>query len=89
MHRRCMMFHQHFNTAPKPARYLAIGMGSRRYPIFRIKREGALGKQISDIKKGGDQVEYADQDPRLHKRWLEEIAKTGVKPDMAEFLDSP
>ena len=84
-----MMFHQHFNTAPKPARYLAISMGSRRYPIFRIKRESSGGKVDTDIKKGGNQVEYADQDPQLHTRWLEEIAKTGVKPDMAEFLEKP
>jgi hypothetical protein len=84
-----MMFHQHFNTAHKPARYLAVSMGNSRYPIFRFKRESTGGKIDTDVKRGGDQVEYADQDPRLHKRWLEELSKTGVKPDMSEFLDSP
>ncbi len=81
------MFHQHFNTAPEPARYLAIGMGSRRYPFSTIRREGIAGKADSDIKKGGRQIEYADQDPRLHQQWLDAIAKTGVKSDMAEFID--
>ena len=28
------MFHQHFNTAPAPARYVACSLGSRRYPWF-------------------------------------------------------
>jgi hypothetical protein len=81
------MFHQHFNTAPEPARYLAIGMGSRRYPFSTIRREGTAGKADTDIKKGGRQVEYADQDPRLHKKWLDAIAKTNVRSDMGQFID--
>jgi uncharacterized RmlC-like cupin family protein len=81
------MFHQHFNTAPEPARYLAIGMGSRRYPFSTIRREGAAGKSDADIKDGGRQVEYNDQDPRLHQEWLDAIAKTGVESDMGEFID--
>ena len=28
--------------------------------------------------QGGAQVEYEDQDPRIHKMWLQEIAKHGV-----------
>jgi hypothetical protein len=83
-----MMFHQHFNTAHQPARYLAISMGSRRYPLFRVKRESAGGKVDTDIKKGGNQVEYEDQDPELHQRWLQELVRTGVEPDMKEFVKS-
>ena len=81
------MFHQHFNTAPRPARYLAIGMGSRRYPFTQAWREWAAGKVDLDIKLGGRQIEYHDQDPRLHAKWLEEIAKTGVKSGMGEVID--
>ena len=81
------MFHQHFNTAPEPARYLAIGMGSRRYPFSTLRREGAAGKSDADIKKGGRQIEYTDQNPRLHQQWLDAIAKTGVSSDMGQFID--
>ena len=81
------MFHQHFNIAPEPARYLAIGMGSRRYPFSQIRREGVQGKSDSSIKEGGRQIEYEDQNPRMHKKWLEAIAKTGVTSDMGEFID--
>ena len=81
------MFHQHFNTAPEPARYLAISMGSRRYPFSTIRREGIAGKTDASIKDGGRQVEYADQDPRLHQQWLDAIAMTGVESDMREFID--
>lgn len=81
------MFHQHFNTAPEPARCLAIGMGSRRYPFSTMRREGAAGKSDADIKKGGRQIEYSDQNPRLHQQWLDAIAKTGVPSDMGEFID--
>lgn len=72
---------------PEPARYLAIGMGSRRYPFSTIRREGAAGKADTDIKKGGRQIEYADQDPRLHQQWLDAIAETGVTSDMGEYID--
>ncbi len=83
-----MIFHQHFNVTPRPARYLAVSIGSRRYPFWRIKRESAGGKVDTDIKKGGNQVEFADQDPWLHEKWLAELEKNGVEPDMAEYAEA-
>jgi mannose-6-phosphate isomerase-like protein (cupin superfamily) len=81
------MFHQHFNTAKEPARYLAISLGSRRYPFTNAKRDGVAGETDLDIKKGGRQIEYVDQDPRVHRRWLDAIAKTGVVSDMGSYID--
>jgi hypothetical protein len=40
-----------------------------------------------DIKLGGAQIEYEDQDPRIHQIWLDEIAKYGVKSGMGNFID--
>ena len=34
------------------------------------------------VKEGGDQIEYEDQDPRIHAIWLEELRKSGVTPKL-------
>jgi hypothetical protein len=81
------MFHQHFNTAPEPARYLAVGMGSRRYPFVGTRRKGAEFATFTSIREGGRQIEYGDQDPRFHRKWLEEIARTGVTSIMGDVID--
>jgi hypothetical protein len=55
-------WHQHFNVGAEPARYMALGFGSIRYPILRDK-ERVLER---DYRKGGEyQIEYADEDPRI------------------------
>jgi mannose-6-phosphate isomerase-like protein (cupin superfamily) len=80
------MFHQHFNTAPQPARYLAIAIGSRRYPFTTMRRVGAAGAVDTSVKKGGRQIEYEDQDPRIHATWLKELAAVGGKSDMGTYF---
>jgi uncharacterized RmlC-like cupin family protein len=79
------MFHQHFNTSPEPARYLAIAMGSLRYPFVEAKKRLFLGVDVS-VKDGGCQIEYENQNPRVHKIFLEELAKHGVKSGMDNFI---
>jgi hypothetical protein len=66
------MFHQHFNTNPTPARYL-----------------GALYDSGVDtsVKNGGNQIEYEDQDPRIHETYLRELARTGVASRMGQFIE--
>ena len=81
------MFHQHFNTCDKPARYLACSMGSRRYPFIALRRRSAEGGGATSIQQGGRQVEYEDQDPRIHRKWLEAIAKNDVTSNMSDVFD--
>jgi len=81
-----MMFHQHFNTSPFPARYLATACGSLRYPVMEEKRRIFLGMDV-DVKKGGAQIEYEDQDPRIHRMFLEELKKNGAESRMGQFID--
>ncbi len=88
-------FHQHFNTSNRPARYLATNVGGIRYPMTAAARRtagsgDANGRGAVDlsVKLGGDQIEYEDQDPRIHPIWLEEMAKNGATPKMEKYFPS-
>ena len=83
------MFHQHFNTCAAPARYLACSLGSRRYPFISLRRKSSEGAGSLSIQQGGRQLEYEDQDPRIHRKWLEAIQKSGVSSEMGEIFDEP
>jgi len=84
------MFHQHFNTSPQPARYLATAFGSLRYPFTEAKRRALMGAGggseqgavATSVKLGGDQIELEDQSPRIHALYLEETRKSGVEVKM-------
>jgi mannose-6-phosphate isomerase-like protein (cupin superfamily) len=85
-------FHQHFTTSQTPSRYLAlIGGGNARYPLTQKKRDystakdGGQGTIAKSTKDGGSQVEYEDQDPRIHEIWLEEMRKNGITPQFEKF----
>lgn len=79
------MYHQHFTTSATPARYLAIAMGSLRYPFTTDKRKVFMGVDVN-VRDGGCQIEYQDQDPRIHRIYLEELAKHGVRSGMGKFI---
>ncbi len=88
-------FHQHFNTSTDPARYLATGVGGLRYPLTFAQRRSLLGVKPGEkgavstsIKEGGDQIEYEDQDPRIHRLWLKEVKAHNVEPKMEKFFPS-
>ena len=87
-------FHQHFNTSSHPARYLATAVGGLRYPLMVTQRHALLGKDgqkqgVSlSLKEGGGQIEYEDQDPRIHRMWLEEMKKNNVTPRMEHLIPS-
>ena len=81
-----MMYHQHYNTSPRPTRYLAVALGSLRYPFTAERRSLFAGVDVS-VGDGGRQIEYGDQDPRIHEIYLAELAKNGVESRMAEHID--
>jgi oxalate decarboxylase/phosphoglucose isomerase-like protein (cupin superfamily) len=80
------MFHQHFNTGAEPARYLALSLGSHRYPVLARKVARKENPEAS-IKEGGLQLDYADQDPRIHRIWLAEMKKAGLDSRMGKYFD--
>jgi quercetin dioxygenase-like cupin family protein len=72
-------FHQHFNTGPTPARYLAIRWGSQKYPRpWQMKSYGI----DESVKKGGAQIEFEDEDPKIRQMFEAELAKHGLQSRM-------
>ena len=67
---------------------MATGFGGIRYPRTDLRRSlwaGDSDKRNAfsrSIKEGGNQVEYEDQDPRIHQIWLEEMRKHGITPKL-------
>jgi cupin superfamily acireductone dioxygenase involved in methionine salvage len=80
------MYHQHFNTGSAPARYLAIALGGLRYPLTAEKRAVFMGMDVN-VRDGGAQIEYEDQDPRIHAMYLEALRRHGVASGMGRFID--
>jgi len=70
-----MWFHQHFNVGKEPATYLAIH--------GRISKKHRSGMKVykadENVKEGGDQIEYEDQDPVIWKMFDKELKKRGVQ----------
>lgn len=82
-----MMFHQHFNACDRPVRYLAFAHGSVRYPFTQNIWDVFRGVDL-DVKKGGKQIEYRDQDPRIQQIYEQELRKKGLAANMDVFLKS-
>jgi hypothetical protein len=80
-----MLFHQHFNTGAKPARYLAIAFGGLRYPTLGDKRKTFAGMDVS-VKVGGRQIEYEDEDPRIRRMYEDALGRNGVPSHMSEVI---
>lgn len=75
-----MWWHQHFNAGPTPAKYMAMRRDGLKYRVFKAYKVDA------DSKQGGDQIEYADEDPRVLKIFEEELVKRGAVSRMAEMF---
>jgi quercetin dioxygenase-like cupin family protein len=76
------VFHQHFSIGKEPSRLLAFH--TERSPRYvGIEKEWPRTK---DYKKGGNQIEYEDEDPAIRKLFKQELAKTGVPWRMSKFF---
>ena len=61
-------------------------MGSLRYPTLAEKKRVWLGMDV-DLNQGGNQIEYEDQNPGVHKMFLEALAKSGAQSKMGHLID--
>jgi quercetin dioxygenase-like cupin family protein len=81
-------FHQHFVTSNNASRYVATGFGGVRYPFTEEQRAVGVSKPgqkqgaSRSVKEGGMQIEFEDQDPRIHEIWLSEMKKNGITPKL-------
>ena len=69
-------FHQHFNTGPTPARYLAFKPGnsprnSQGVPMSWISRRA-----------GGNQIDYADETRQVRSMFTQALSRHGLTPKM-------
>ncbi|MBI4528254.1 MAG: cupin domain-containing protein [Deltaproteobacteria bacterium] len=74
-------FHQHFNAGAEPARYLALRWGSKKY----YGMTSDPGEMDADVKTGGLQIEYEDEDPVVRRMFEEACAKSRVENQMAKY----
>ena len=79
------IFHQHFNTGAVPARYFATAFGSLRYPFTESKLKTITGFS-TNVKNGGDQLEYEDQPAAIHGMYELAMKKNGVATKMGAFI---
>ena len=70
-------FHQHFNSGATPARYLALRWGSQRYIAGAFFSSDVQLADV-DVKQGGAQIEYPDEDPYIHKHFEDQIGSAGA-----------
>jgi oxalate decarboxylase/phosphoglucose isomerase-like protein (cupin superfamily) len=84
-----MWYHQHFNTGTTPARYLAF-----KAEGVAIRNAQGVPKAWISKRLGGDQIDYADESPRVKDWFVSALAKHGIEAKMkeayqAELADLP
>jgi oxalate decarboxylase/phosphoglucose isomerase-like protein (cupin superfamily) len=72
-----MWFHQHFNTGTTPARYLAF-----KAEGVAIRNAQGVPKAWISRRLGGDQIDYADESPRVRQWFTEALARRGLASRM-------
>lgn len=82
-------FHQHFNTANSPGRFVAIGWIGRKYRVDGLGTETHV-RPVTHVREGGNQIDYEDEDPLVRKMFEEELKKSGVESRMppVKYRDS-
>ena len=75
-------WHQHFNTGRDAARYLAIRWGGNKWKVAAYLDNQGVDK---DVAQGGNQIEYEDQDSRIHRTYVERCRANGVEVRMDQF----
>ncbi|MFD8074991.1 ethanolamine ammonia lyase-activating protein [Streptomyces sp. NPDC059718] len=78
-----MWFHQHFNTGPEPARYLAF-----KHEVVSVRNAQGVPKAWISRRIGGDQIDYADESPFVRETFREALSKHGMEPRMEAVYEA-
>jgi oxalate decarboxylase/phosphoglucose isomerase-like protein (cupin superfamily) len=78
-----LWFHQHFNTGPIPARYLAF-----KHEVVSIRNAQGVPKAWISQRVGGDQIDYADEKPAVRTLFAEALAKNGLESKMDTYYEA-
>jgi hypothetical protein len=54
--------------------------------LTESKRKTWFGGYQTSVKDGGDQIEYADQDPRINAMYEQDALRAGFEVRMSQFL---
>ena len=79
-------FHQHFNSGDIPARYMALRWGSNRYQFRPGGSDDSRGSTETSVKDGGGQIEYADENPEIHRMFEAELKLSGAICQMKSMV---
>jgi oxalate decarboxylase/phosphoglucose isomerase-like protein (cupin superfamily) len=70
-------FHQHFNSGPVPARYLAF-----KHEVALIRNSQGVPTAWISRRVGGDQIDYSDETPQIRSMFKDALAAHGITPKM-------
>ncbi|MEA2823865.1 MAG: hypothetical protein QOF03_347, partial [Alphaproteobacteria bacterium] len=72
-------FHQHFNSGPTPARYLAF-----KHEVALIRNSQGVPTAWISRRVGGDQIDYADETQQIRSTFEDALARHGMTPRMED-----
>jgi oxalate decarboxylase/phosphoglucose isomerase-like protein (cupin superfamily) len=78
-----MWLHQHFNTGTVPARYLAF-----KHEGVAIRNAQGVPKAWISRRNGGDQIDYADEQPAIRRQFTEALARHGLASRMERAYEA-
>jgi len=78
-----LWYHQHFNTGTTPARYLAF-----KAEGVAIRNAQGVPKAWISKRLGGDQIDYADESPRIRQWFTEALARRGLESRMDKAYEA-
>src|SRR5438067_3022710 len=73
-------FHQHFNTGPDPAKYMATTWIGGKYWVKALGGGGRTHRlNTISFRHGGNMIDYGDEDPAVRATFADELKKNGIE----------